>query len=120
VAEQHLDPVRGERADQLERPRQLGRQRDHAHRAGGEQPIHERGVGQAGKWRLRAQSVGVEERPFDMRAEHARLAGQRPGSNARDGGDGPLQLLARRGDRRGQEGGGAVHIRNSATTSAAQ
>ena len=47
VAERDDDSARLERVDELERPGQLGRERHHPHRAGGEEPLEQSQVGVA-------------------------------------------------------------------------
>ena len=66
-----------EPADRLGRAGVLGRDRDLAQRAVGrrEQPLHRVGVGRAQQGGVvRAAELGVEERPLEVRAEHARVA----------------------------------------------
>jgi len=67
------DPPAPQEVDQLERPRQLRGERHVDDRPGADQPLEQRRVGIApSRCGVAAQPLGREERPLEMRAEHAR------------------------------------------------
>ena len=73
VAGRHRHAARDELVDELERTRQLGRQRDLGDRPRVEQPAQQREVGGREPARVvRAGAPRREERAFEVRAEHAR------------------------------------------------
>ena len=71
-----------QQVDELERAGQLGRERDVADRAGGEQPLEQASVRIAPRRsRVRSEPVRGEERAFEMDAEDARSGAARAGTS---------------------------------------
>ena len=88
VAEGDDDSPGLEHVDELERPGQLGRERHHPHRTGGDEPLEQSQVGIAAiAGGVGAEPARREERAFEVRPEHARATSGRLERNRAQRGD---------------------------------